>query len=95
MSKDIQCPYCGREMDVDSTEIEIDERNEMQCKFCEKNFVFIPEVEIVYSSYKAKCLNGGEHNFQATKTYPVEFTKMECWACGERREPTEEEWKTI
>lgn len=40
---------------------------------------------------KADCLNGGDHDFRPTKTFPKEYTEMECAVCEARRDLTKVE----
>lgn len=95
---DIECPYCGEDLEInhdDGAGYEENRLHEQQCHHCEKYFVFTTYISYSYEPYKADCLNEGEHTFKATRTYPKECTEMECTQCGERRKPTEEEWKAI
>jgi hypothetical protein len=92
--KDIECPYCGEWSDVDHEDgqnYEQDRLHEMECPHCEKNFVFYTSISFSYSPKKADCLNGWKHEYEPTHTCPIEYTKMECRWCGDRRDFTEEE----
>lgn len=96
--KDLQCPYCGKEQDVDTNDgdcFEEDVQHQMECVRCSKRFVFSTSIIFHYRPEKANCLNGDEHAWVPTETFPIECTKMVCWTCGEERKPTEEEWKQI
>ena len=42
-------------------------------------------------TYKADCLNGGEHQLKLSKTWPKKFAKMRCKDCDYERQPTAEE----
>jgi len=98
MSKDIDCPYCGHYQDInhdDGFGYTEDELHEMECENCEKSFVFTTSIIFHYMGYKADCLNGSEHNYEAQTCFPREFTKMVCSDCGLERKPTEEEFKLI
>ena len=95
---DIECPYCGKEQEVnhyDGYAYTENVLHEQQCCECEKTFVFTTYTSYSYTPYKADCLNDGEHAFKATSTYPKECTRMRCSQCNEERQPTEEEWKII
>lgn len=95
---DLNCPYCGAELDVnheDGQNYEQDVKHEMECLQCDRRFVFTTEIIFRYEAEKADCLNGGNHDWQPTHTYPKEFTEMECTICGDRREPTDEEMALI
>ena len=92
--KDIKCPYCEKWQDVDNDDgsnYELDTTHEMQCEYCEKNFVFHTTVIYSYEAEKADCLNGGEHDYQLTNTHPKYLSKMRCKMCDIERYPTEYE----
>lgn len=94
----IECPYCNFEQEVDHNEgenYEEDVEHQMQCEECEKYFIFYTDVTFSYTPYKAACLNGEEHNYKPTHTFPKEFTQMRCVMCGEERDCTEEELKQV
>jgi transcription elongation factor Elf1 len=94
--KDIECPYCGHEQNVDHDDGQNYEQNtkhQMACEQCEKNFVFETEIHFSYSPEKADCLNEGQHDFKMSHTYPTEFSTMICKDCGEKRDLTDEERK--
>jgi len=96
--EDVSCPYCGTYQDInhdDGYGYEEDVKHEQQCNNCDKYFTYTTSIVYYYEAEKADCLNGDEHDWEPTHTYPKEFTKMECTYCGERREPNEEEWKDI
>lgn len=92
--KDLECPYCGEWCDVnhdDELSYQEDYPNEMECEHCENNFIFYTHTSFSYSSKKADCLNGENHDYKPTHTYPRELTQMMCTACGEKREFTNDE----
>lgn len=94
--KDIECPYCGEWQDVDhedGTGYEEDQTYQQTCCKCEKVFVYTTGILYVYTPEKADCLNGGDHNFEPTHTFPKEYTKMRCTMCDEERDLTIEEKK--
>ena len=96
MMKDLECPYCNQELDVchdDGENFDESENHEMQCKFCEKNFIFRTSIVYYYYPEKADCLNGSPHDFKPTKTFPKFLTKMRCSICGTKREITADERK--
>lgn len=95
---DVNCPYCDAEQEIEPDDgygCEEGVRYEQQCGECDKYFIFTASISYYYESEKADCLNGAEHDFKPTKTYPREHTKMECSMCEERRNPTDEEMKLI
>jgi len=90
----IECPYCGAKQNVnhdDGFGYAEDVLHEMECDFCEKYFVFRTSISYHYESFCANCLNDGNHDFQLTHTFPVEFSKMRCSMCEQERELTDEE----
>jgi hypothetical protein len=92
--KDLECPYCGKEQDVnhdDGFGYEENEAHEMECSFCDKTFVFQTSISYHYTPSKADCLNDGNHKYEPTVTAPREFTKMRCTMCGDERELTDNE----
>lgn len=92
--KDLECPYCGKDLEVchdDGDGYSEDEKHQMNCSFCEKEFVFTTSVSYYYDPEKADCLNDGNHDFKLTSTYPREFSKMRCSMCGEEKELTDKE----
>ena len=91
---DIDCPYCGEELEInhdDGYGYEEDETYQQECSNCGKTFVYNTSVSFNYDVEKADCLNGGEHNYKSTHTVPREYTKMRCEMCGDERQPTPEE----
>ena len=79
------CPYCSETMDDPDECYEPDVTYEHECPHCEKNFVFTVDYIRTYSANKADCLNGGEHNYQKTKTYPPEYARMRCTMCDDEK----------
>lgn len=95
---DINCPYCDAEQDIchdDGFGYSEGVKHQMQCDFCKKYFVFETSISFDYDPSPADCLNGGEHDWKPSATYPVEFTTMECTMCDETRKPTDYEMKSI
>jgi len=98
MSTDLDCPYCGKGLDVfhdDGQGYEEDLNHQMQCRSCRKHFVFTTYVTFSYTPAQADCLNGKRHKWQPTTTYPKRFFMMECQTCGEKRLPTESEKRKV
>ena len=88
----IQCPYCEIEMSFDHDgEYEEDELHEIECISCGKYFVYTVSISVEFYPGKADCLNDGLHKWESTHTYPIEFTRMKCAACGQTRACTNEE----
>ena len=92
--KDIECPYCGEEQEInhdDGYGYEEDRCHEQECSNCEKSFVYTTSIHFYYTATKADCLNDGNHKYKATMTVPRKCTRMRCAGCGEERKPTDEE----
>ncbi len=94
MSYDIKCPYCDRDLDIDHDDgygYEDGPTYQQECHWCDKNFTFTTSISYNYDVQKADCLNGGNHDWHPTISYPKEFTKMRCKMCDEERKPTSDE----
>jgi hypothetical protein len=92
MSKihDVECPYCGAGQSVHTDHGAVyseSERHEMQCRECEKNFVFTTHIHFLHSPYKADCLNGEPHDLKLSKTFPPQFARMCCQNCDYEESP--------
>lgn len=95
MSHDIECPYCGAGQDIchdDGQGYAEGERHEQECSECEKTFVFTTSISFYYEAEKADCLNGAPHKLEMSRTYPRQYSQMECKDCDFRRKPTPEEF---
>ena len=84
---DLYCPYCEADLGgyVDDCH-EQDTEYEHQCPKCEKNFMFTINYQPMFSSQKAPCLNGGEHEWEEICGLPKEFfiDKYSCKYCGKK-----------
>jgi hypothetical protein len=95
---DTNCPYCDADIEInhdDGYGYEEDRKHEQECDNCGKIFTFTTSILYCYETEKAECLNGGEHDYKKTMTYPEEFSKMQCTMCDAEREMTEEERKSF
>lgn len=98
MYSDVNCPYCGSGQEInhdDGYGYEEDKIHEQECNDCDKIFTYTTSISFDYDATKADCLNGSEHKYEPTHTYPRRYTKMLCHDCGDRRVPTEQEWFDI
>lgn len=89
--KDAECPYCGAEIDInhdDGYGYQEGVTHQQQCGKCDKTFVYETSKSFYYDTAKADCLNGSDHDYKPMRTFPVEFTRMECQTCGDRRDLT-------
>jgi glutaredoxin len=96
--KDVECPYCEAEQDIDHDDGQgytEDEIHQQWCRHCEKYFTFTTYISFSYTVGKADCLNGKPHKFKPTHTFPKEFTRMRCIDCGEERGMTDKEKRTL
>ena len=98
MRNDIQCPYCGAGQDInhdDGYGYEEGTLHQQECVQCEKTFTFETTITFYYEAYKADCLNGGEHEFEETTTYPVMYKKLKCKICDETKPISEERMQEL
>lgn len=87
--KDLTCPYCGHEQDVnhdDGFGYEEDEAHQVECAECEKKFIFHTHISFSYHESKANCLNGGPHDFTEWSEHHLIGTELahktrRCRAC--------------
>lgn len=96
--RDVECPYCGAEQEInhdDGIGFEENQIHEQECGDCEKIFAYTTSISFYYFASKADCLNGAEHKYKVLTVYPKEATLMECGDCGARRKPTEDEMRVI
>lgn len=94
MHTDIDCPYCGHGQDInhdDGYGFREEEVFNQICNSCQKTFTFTTSIIYHYEVEKADCLNGGEHNWEPTHSFPKEYTKMRCTMCDDERDPTMQE----
>ncbi len=75
------CPYCEKDMDDPDDCYETEMAYEEECPHCGKMFIFYVEYEIFYDTHKADCLNGADHNYEETVTFPPELAKLRCTMC--------------
>ena len=95
---DVECPYCGEGQEINHDNgygYKEDETYEQECGECGKTFIYRTAPHYAHMTCKADCLNGSDHQFKPTHTYPKQCTKMRCKDCDEVREPTPDEWREI
>lgn len=90
---DVECPYCENVVEINHDGYGLEEGvfHNQECPYCEKYFVYQTIITFNYDTYKADCLNGSEHEFKYTTTFPMEFTEKKCIYCGEREKLLPEE----
>ena len=82
------CPYCDAEVEIchdDGFGYAEDETYQYECDSCGKHFVFTTSISFYHSAEKAECLNGGEHEYKESITYPRRYTKLFCSMCGDEK----------
>jgi ribosomal protein S27E len=93
--KNVTCPYCQSEQYInhdDGYGYSEDTKHNQECEKCGKTFIYETTIIFYYDSFKAPCLNDdSNHDYHITKTFPKEFSNMECSICGDIRELTNEE----
>ena len=85
---EVECPYCGYNIEVDGEGVNFDNTNEQECFECEKSFVYTTTISVDCYAKKAPCLNGEvEHEFKKVCGSPSElFEGIEaCKICGRER----------
>lgn len=93
--RDLECPYCGEDIEVchdDGFGYEEDQRHKYACSFCGRNFVFRTSISFFYEASKADCLNGSPHTMEMAKAYPPRWSEMRCRDCDFKRKPTNKEF---
>lgn len=88
MRTDTTCPYCGAGVNIchdDGYGYSEDDQHQQQCRACEKTFVYTTAIHFSYRADKADCLNGAEHSYEKTKTWPAEFARLRCTSCGDEK----------
>ncbi len=55
-------------------------RNAAECRKCKGVCVFLTKISMSYS-----CLNGDEHDFKETITFPPYAARLQCTICGENK----------
>jgi uncharacterized Zn finger protein len=81
------CPYCNNNCYPDDEYREEDKDYEHECEHCGKYFNYSIQYYSSYTSNKAPCLNGEEHNYQQIKGFPEEYLKnrYRCSWCGDEK----------
>lgn len=88
----VECPYCEEYIDMygeDWQEYEQNEDFEVTCPHCDKVVFVSFEMDPTFTSNKADCKNGGEHDWK--KQYSSYYGEYERCICGEERNKISEE----
>ncbi len=91
---DVECPYCSYTQEIchdDGYGVEEDELHQQECEVCDKRFVYLTYFSLNYKVQKADCLNGEEHVYEKTITFPPEASRLECTTCGDEKPFTSNE----
>ena len=86
MSRDIECPYCNKDVEInhdDGQGYEEGVAHQQECIECEKTFVFYTSIHHSYDPRQADCLNGSKHKWE-----PLISTlkgRERCADCDEER----------
>ena len=96
MSDTIDCPYCGEENEInhdDGFGYEENVNHEMECRHCNKVFMFTTSISYSFEPFATPCLNTEEdsHEWKLSMTFPREFSRMVCQHCEKKRQLTPEE----
>lgn len=86
--RDAKCPYCGDEVEInhdDNYGYEESRIYQQKCDSCGKTFTYSTAIYFTYTTYKADCLNGAEHDYKKTTTHPPEFARLLCKQCGDEK----------
>lgn len=95
-----ECPYCGMEFDAgdySGDQLSDGETAEEECRKCGKAFMIRASYSVDFNTWKAPCLNDGDHDWQPIIGQPAEFfvNKERCSYCQEKRtKPNLQEEKT-
>lgn len=85
---DAECPYCNSDVEIihdDGYGCNEDELYQQECEKCGKTFVYTTTIYFYHDTKEADCLNGGEHDYQKTNTYPPEFAVLRCRQCWDEK----------
>lgn len=82
------CPYCDSEVEInhdDGFGYGEGEIYQYECPDCGKNFVFTTAISFYHEAEKADCLNGSEHDYRETLTFPKRYARLRCSTCGDEK----------
>lgn len=85
---DVGCPYCGADLYInhdDGYGYGEGILYQQECGKCSKTFTYRTNIILLYNIAKANCLNGGEHKYELTKTFPIEAVRLRCSMCGDEK----------
>lgn len=93
---DLECPYCDHGFEFDDESPSQDEKLEIECPSCEKNFIAYANWSLSFTEYQADCLNDEDHRYKDSNRYPFVIdgkVQQRCEMCDEEkcRDATEAE----
>ena len=85
-----RCPYCDKSIYIDPENYGEDGSMQQHKCDCGKTFIFVAEMTVDVTTYKADCLNGGgEHKYARVSMFPYlnQDGKLivRCVYCGEKK----------
>ena len=84
MKEKVECPYCGKDINVDTDDMEEYEVDEYKCEKCGKYFMGYASVSWSYNVKKLDCKNGlAEHKYKNVLISSRGYTIRRCKVCGE------------
>jgi hypothetical protein len=88
MSNDVECPYCGEELEIchdDGYGYEEGKTFTQTCGHCDKTFTYTTSISFYYEAEKAPCQNGEPHSLKEIHGFPKEMFayKRRCEWCDE------------
>lgn len=90
---DVNCPYCGEEIDIDHEDgygYQQDTTHQQECEHCGKTFTYTTAVTFSYEVEKADCLNGeAAHFYRMSHTFPRDCAVLRCDVCHEEIRPSQ------
>ena len=98
--KDVECPYCDHEQDIDHDDGYGYAENEtffQECEECGKTFSFTTSVHYYHDAAECPCKNGEDHNWEEIHGCPDWYflNKRRCSYCQEEKDlkPTDEGYR--
>lgn len=76
------CPHCDKETYHPDDCYETMNKYDQECNHCGNTFGFTIEYDPCYSSFKAPCMNGGDHNWRESyRDDSMGITILRCEYC--------------
>jgi glutaredoxin len=86
--RDIECPYCKEEVEIDHDDgygYEEGKVFNQECEHCNKTFTYTTSISYCHEAQQAPCLNGEEHKWKDIHGYPMGYqsNRQRCEYCDE------------